>query len=159
MTTTTMTYPLVEIRAYRKIKEFEADAQQRLATGWTLQGQSGDSGHVGLGGAAAGYLVAGLPGMIGLQGVRKGKTVVTWVHPSPTPWQVRACEARKAGKQKLHIDGPSHTVAAWIWGITILVSLFAAVLMPPLLILTLIATVCCYKAVRGGENVSIRQAY
>lgn len=157
--TTITTYPLVEVRAYRNMKEFETDAQRRLSAGWTMEGQSGDSGHVGLGGAAAGYLIAGLPGMIGMQGMRKGKTMVTWMHHGPSAWQVRACEARRAGKRKVHIDGGAHAAAAWFWGITVLASLVASAMFPPLLILTLAAVICLAKALRGGQDIAVAQAY
>ena len=158
--TTITTYPLVEVRAYRKVQDFEVDAQKRLKTGWTLQGQSGDSGHVGLGSAAAGYLVAGLPGMIGLQGMRKGKTVVTWIHPNPSPWQIQACEARKAGKQKVHVAGPAHAKTAWFWFIAAIGSFMAALLVgAPLLFLTLGAVFFLVTSLRGGQDISIREAY
>jgi len=153
------TTPLVEVREYKNAKVFEVDAQQRMAAGWTLQGQSGDSGHVGFGGAAAGYLIAGVPGMIGMQGMRKGKTVVTWIHPNPSAWQVEACDARRRGKRTVHVDGPAHGLQAWAWGITFLVSLFAAALFAPLLILTLISVFGFFGAMKGGQNVQIAQAY
>lgn len=155
----TMTMPLVEVREYKNVKVFELDAQQRMSAGWTLQGQSGDSGHVGLGGAAAGYLVAGLPGMIGLQGMRKGKTVVTWIHPNPSAWQVRACDARRRGKRRVHIDGPRRGFQAWAWGITFLVSLFAAAVFAPILILTLVSVFGFFGAMKGGANIPVAEAY
>jgi hypothetical protein len=163
----TTTAPLVEVVGYSKLKLFEIDAQRRLSSGWTLMGQSGDAGQAGLGSATAGYLIAGVPGMLAAQSLRTTKTVVTWMHPNPSAWQIRVCEARRAGKKSIHIDGPARTMEAMFWGILGVLGLVGAIgslwLGPSLaplvcmllLAVAVVAVVPLIVALRGGKNVWI----
>jgi hypothetical protein len=84
--------------------------------------------------------------MLGMQGMRKGKTIVTWVHPNPTPMQIRACKARR-GQSK----------AAGVWAAIALLSLVAGFAIPPLLIVTLIAF--CFMAGAMWQNKVLQQRY
>lgn len=69
----------VEVRTYSSDREFERDAQSRMATGWRIEGQVAQKGHVSLGRTLLkGNLTLGLGYLSGFSRT-KDKITVTWV--------------------------------------------------------------------------------
>lgn len=68
----------VQVRRYKSLPQFQADAQRRMAVGWRIESQSAEPGGVSLPGTAAKYVV--FHPWAAISPSQKGsRIVVTWV--------------------------------------------------------------------------------
>jgi hypothetical protein len=68
----------VQVREYASAQEYEADAQKRVAAGWSIQGQSNAGGNIAPGGTAAKAVVF-LPWALLSPSRKSGTATVVWV--------------------------------------------------------------------------------